>query len=163
MRRFVIIMLALTFCLVSAGVVKALEYTHNGEWIGLDAGPLNSKFGIRIGDLKVKFDAEGLNFLRYRVTPRQGDVRLVEMEVMVDGKVAYKETDKKPLNIEMHYFEGNKHFQDILFFDKPVKGFTVEKGEIRWTFTAGDKTYYVTWNINENEVKTTVAEPQAKQ
>jgi hypothetical protein len=162
MKRFVIVALAFAICLVSAGVVLALEYTHEGQWIGFDAGPLNSKFGVRLGDLALKYDAEGLTYLKYRATPRQGTVRLVDMVVLVDGKVAWKESDKKAMNVDLHFFEtAAKHYQDILFFDKPVKGFNFEKGEIRWVFLAGDKTYNVTWNLVDNEIKTTVVEPQA--
>jgi hypothetical protein len=162
MRRFVIVAVAFAICLVSAGVVMALEYTHDWQWIGFDAGPLNSKFGVRLGDLALKYDAEGLTYLKYRATPRQGLVRLLDTEVLIDGKAVWRESEKKAMNIDLSVFESAaKHFQDIVTFEKPVKGFNVEKGQIRWVFLAGEKTYQVTWNLIDNELKTTVVEPQA--
>ena len=160
MRRFVAPALVLVLFLGFVSLAFAFQVHHENEWVPFDGTLFNHKNGVRLGRLNISFDKKGLNYLQFRITPLRGTVILNDVHVVVNGEVAYKHSDKKPLDIEFHITESvTKHFEQNVTFDKPIKGFNYESGSIVWYFTAAGKKYMVTWKMKDNSITTnTVAQ-----
>ncbi len=160
MRKLAVFSLAFVLCLGLVSVAFGFHVKHESEWITFDGTMYSHKNGVRLGYLNISFDKKGLNFLKFRITPLRGTVTLNEIQVVVDGEVAYKHSDKKPLNLEFHFTKAvTKHFEENVRFDEPIKGFNYETGSVVWYFTAAGKKYMVTWKMKDNSITTnTVAQ-----
>ncbi|MCZ7585741.1 MAG: hypothetical protein M5R36_21775 [Deltaproteobacteria bacterium] len=153
MKRFVAVSTAVLLSLALAGAAMAYQLTHENQWVTLDGTQYNHKNGIRLGNLLVEFDDTGLTLLNFRVTALRGTVTLKDMHVMAGDRVVYKLSDQEKLDIEFHFFESvTKHFEKRLTFDKPLSGFGLENGSIRWYFRVGTTDYQVTWTTKGNNL-----------
>lgn len=156
MRRFVIFALAFSLTLSFAAVVLAHTVEHAWEQIALDGTFITQKNGVRFGDLVVKFDDKGLNFLRYRVAPLRGMVRVLDVTVVVGDKAVYRRSQTHPMNVDLSWAHTPaKHYQETVAFDAPIPGFNHETGQIVFNVAAEGKKYNVTWSMKDNEFKTT--------
>jgi hypothetical protein len=163
MRRILVPAFVVGLLAIFAASAFAFHVEHKWEQVGLDGTLLHHKNGLRLGHLETVFDANGLSYLAFKVTPLIGTVRLTECQVMVNGQAVYKLSEKEPLNIDLHLFEtARKHYNKAIRFDPFVKGFNHDTGSVQWHFLAGGKTYIITWTIKDNEVKTTVVDETKK-
>jgi len=160
MRKLAVFSLALVLCLGLVSVAFGFHVNHESEWITFDGTMYSHKNGVKLAQLNVSFDKKGLSFLQFRVTPLRGTVTLNDVHVVVNGQVAYKHSEKMPLDLEFHVTKSvNKRFEQNLRFDEPIKGFNYETGSVVWYFTAAGKKYMVTWKIKDNSLTTnTVAQ-----
>ncbi len=151
MRKTTLTILTAALALLIAGVAGAHMLKMDDQWVTFDGGHWEFQHGVRVTHLQIKFDDNGLNLLSYRLFPIRGKSVFNDMHVVVDGKVAYKLSDHKKLDIELHTLQTpKKSYGEKLFLEPAVKGFGFDTGLIKWYITSGDKKYVLTWNLKDN-------------
>ncbi len=141
--------------LVVAALALAERRENNLVEISFNqAEPLKAT-GVTLSNLNINWDANGVKSMHYRVTPRHGLVTYADMFVVNEGKVLYKRSEHRKLNIDLHHHLADDHFEDTVYFIPAVAPFTMDAGEIWWIIKYNDggdaKMAAIIWNMKTNQ------------
>lgn len=156
MRKTIFVVISLTVLVLAISIAWAQQREHDFTEVTFGES-YHKDFGVHLNHLLAQWDEDGVNFVRYRVSPWKGLVTYRDMYIVNDGKVLYKRSADRQLNVDMHYhLTAKKFFEERAYLTPPIKPFTFDAGEIWWLFTytqmGKKKNVAVVWNIKTNEI-----------
>ena len=132
MRKSFLWTLFIIALLISFGMAWAVQREH--DYIEVTFGEnLHKDYGIHLNHLLAQWDDDGIKFIRCRITPWKGLITYRDMFVVNDGKILYRHSENRQLDVEMHYqLTAKKFYEERVYLTPPVKPFGYEGGEIWW-------------------------------